>query len=778
MTIALLLGCSWAMMLPTLWPLWASVSVCVCGIALLYTKGWGAWLGTLLFGLGWAMLWGHHANTATLPTSLEARPVHVAGQVIGLPVSHRWSTHFYLRVSDGAGQVPALRGRLLRLSWTVRGPRPVDQAHQSIRAGSHWRLTVILHAPRGLVNPGGFDTERSDFVRRLTAVGVVQAERSNQCVGFPSGLDAWRERVARRIADRVPYPAQAYLRAFAIGDTRGLLTQDWQIMQTTGLTHLLAISGFHVGLVATMGAHVIGVLWLMFPRLGHLLPRQQVAAVASAVAASGYALVSGLSLPTLRTVLMIGAIALARLCQQYTLSRHVLALALMVVLLSDPLAILLPGFWLSFAGVACLVIYFADHQHAPWQQFLSAQKVAMISLLPPTLAFFNQVSVIGPGLNLLVIPWWSFVVIPLSLLALVVDPISPGLGSHLWTLAGHCFAWLWPIIRNATHMSFGTWWVPEPSWLAIGLASLGVGWWLMPHGTPGRWQAQLLVLPLVWPTSTWPRHQALHVVILDVGQGLSVIVRTKRHTLLYDTGPASPEGFDAGARVVVPALRALGVNLLDALVISHADLDHAGGVAAVSAAIPIKQRFAPPMAPLARVQSCLQGQGWQWDGVWFEYLHPPLGFPYLGNASSCVLRVRTAATTMILPGDIPAIVEQRLLREGQLQRPTDLVVVPHHGSLSSSSMAFIHATSPRLAIISAGAQNRFHHPHPEVVARWQAQGAQVRITTCSGAIRIAVTDQGVQVHEQRHWRPRLWDAIERDQTTAILSAQRAQCVYR
>ncbi|WP_017910720.1 DNA internalization-related competence protein ComEC/Rec2, partial [Xanthomonas sp. SHU 199] len=404
------------------------------------------------------------------------------------------------------------------------------------------------------------------------------------------------------------------------------------------------------------------------------------------------------------------------------------ALAAIAMLLCDPLAVLSAGFWLSFLGVAWLAWCMPDAGRG-WREtlrsFLTAQGVATVGLLPVSTMLFGQASVVGPLANLLAIPWWSLVVVPLALLGTALEALHAGAGAWLWRLAAACFDLTWPLFVALGESRFALRWLPEARDWALPLALLGAFWLLLPRAVPGKPLAALLWLPLLWPPLERPRPGEVDLVMFDVGQGLSLLVRTAHHQLLYDTGPAVEDGYDAGERVVVPALHALGVARLDRAVISHGDNDHAGGLGAVRAALPIGLVQAPAGAPLPVDRACVTGDAWEWDGVRFWFLHPAQHFPYLRNESSCVLRVETAHGALLLAGDIGDVVERTLLREAPQALRADVVVAPHHGSAHSSQPAFVAATGARLVLVSAAYGNRFGHPHPGVVARWQAAGAEV-----------------------------------------------------
>lgn len=766
----LLAGVSGGIWAPVLAPSWLS-GLLVCAGLIVWGRRWnGRWLGAVLLGMGWVWLHAGWGLERQLPAQWEGREVVVSGRISGLPEPGVRRTRFRLRVDDDASQPEPLRGRLLQLSWyddfgaLEAGPRV------ALQAGARWQLTARVRAPRGLANPGGFDAERHALAQRISATGHVRAVETARQLGPPAGIDAWRERMSARIATSAPGASARYVQALALGDTRGLDDGDWQTLRATGLTHLIAISGFHVGLVSGFFALVGAGIWRLLPGLARRCPRPQAAAAFALVGALGYAAVAGFALPTVRTVLMIAMVVLARLWRRPVAAADSLALAAIAVLLFDPLSVLAAGFWLSFAGVAWLVWCLPRSEDGLLRGFLSAQGVATLGLLPLTVMLFGQASLAGPLANLVAIPWWSLVVVPLALLGTGLEAVQAGWGAWAWRASSWCFDLSWPLFEWLGQGRFSLWWLPEARGWALPLALLGAFWLLLPRAVPGKALALLLWLPLLWPARELPRPDEVELVMIDVGQGLSLLLRTANHALLYDAGPAVRDGFDAGERAVVPALRALGVARLDRAVVSHGDNDHAGGFDAVRAVLPVARWYAPEGAPPPGDTPCVAGEGWEWDGVRFRFLHPSPAFPYLRNESSCVLRVESAHGAMLLTGDIGEVIERRLLRDTAADLRADVVLAPHHGSAGSSQRAFVEATGARLVLVSAGHGNRFGHPRAEVVRRWQAAGAEVLATADSGAVRVWLGADGLQVRERRAWRSRLWDAAGRARTAAILSA--------
>jgi len=766
--LTLLFGAGACLLLPRLppWPWLAAAFVVGFG---LWLRG-GKWrlIGVLACGLGLAGL--HAASTLAqqLPIPLEQHEVTFEGRVLDLPQREPRRTRFVFRVDADASQPAALRGKRLQLAWydDSKAPPGARPPRFGLHAGSRWRLCAKLRAPRGLRNPGGFDGEKQALADRIAATGYLCGAASPIQLARGRGIDGWRERMSARIAEAVPNQASRFVRALAVGDTRGVGDEDWEVLRAVGVTHLVAISGFHVGIVAGFFALMATLGWRLFPRLGHRIPRPHAAAAAAVLGALAYAAVAGFALPTVRTLLMIAVVALARLLRRAQRTVDVLAVSMMAILLVDPLALLAAGFWLSFAGVAWLLWCLPPTTERSWRAvlrgFLGAQAVATIGLLPLAVALFGQASLAGPLANLLAIPWWSLVVVPLALLGTGLDALHHGLGAAPWRLAATLFDLSWPVFTRLAESPLALAWLPEPRWFALPLALAGAFWLLLPRGIPGKGLALLLWLPLLWPDRGLPRNGDADVTTFDVGQGLSVLVRTAHHTLLYDMGPAIPEGFDAGDRVVVPALHALGVRGLDTAVVSHGDNDHAGGFPAVARAFPPALALTPEGAPpLPHGRACVAETHWRWDGVNFRFLHPPRYFPYLGNDAGCVLRIEAAHGTLLLTADIDDVVERDLLRRDPASLRADVVVVAHHGSNGSSDAGFIAATGAHEALISAGYGNRFHHPRPEAVQRWRDAGARVRVTMETGALHVRLGPDAIAVEERRRSIPRLWDAALR-----------------
>ncbi|WP_256578529.1 DNA internalization-related competence protein ComEC/Rec2 [Pseudomonas sp. NS1(2017)] len=696
-------------------------------------------LAFFLLGLSWACMSAQWALDDRLKPVLDGQTRWVEGRVSGLPQQTDEGVRFVL--TDSRSRNARLPTRI-RVSW--RGGPPV-------RSGERWRLAVTLKRPAGLLNFHGFDQEAWLLAQRIGATGTVKdGER------LAPAANAWRDGVRQRLLLVDAQGREAGLIALVLGDGSGLTAADWQVLQDTGTVHLLVISGQHIGLLAGLIYGLIAGLarYGVWPRTWPWLPWACGLAFATAL---GYGLLAGFGVPVQRACVMVGLVLVWRLRFRHLGLWWPLLLALNGVLVLEPLASLQPGFWLSFAAVAVLILAFGGRlgPWSLWQAWTRPQWLIAIGLFPVLLVLGLPISLSAPFANLVAVPWISLVVLPLALLGTALLAL-PFVGEGLLWLAGGALgalfnglAWL------AGQMPA---WIPADVPLGYWLVSLlGAVLLLLPTGVPFRVLGWPMLLLAVFPPRTLVPDGQVEVTQLDVGQGQSLILRTRHHTLLYDAGPRSGS-FDLGARVVLPSLRKLGVGELDMLLLSHADADHAGGAAAVAKGVPIKRVVGGETEglPLSLgTQPCISGERWTWDGVTFELWQ--WSDAISGNAKSCVLQVQANGERLLLTGDIDRAAEQAMLAS-PLAVPTDWLQAPHHGSRSSSSWPFVERLAPRSVLISRGRNNAFGHPHPQVMARYQRLGSQVYDSAEQGAVRLqlgAFTPPVVARGQRRFWRERL-----------------------
>lgn len=732
--VALALGLLALRFLPALPPVWLCTLLPVIGLMLLPFRTYP--VAFFLFGLSWACLQAQWALDDRLPSRLDGETRWVEGRVVGLPQHTEAVVRFELADARSRhGTVPPL----MRLAWYGGPP---------VKSGERWRVAVKLKRPAGLLNPHAFDYDAWLLAQRIGATGTVKDGEL-----LSEARWAWRDGIRQRLQAVDAQGRTGVLTALVLGDGSGLSRQDWQVLQDTGTVHLLVISGQHIGLLA-------GVVYLLIAGLARYglwpnrLPWLPWACGLAFAAALGYGLLAGFEVPVRRACLMIGLVLLWRLRFRHLGAWWPLLLALNGVLLLDPLASLQPGFWLSFAAVAVLIFTFSGRL-GPWrwwQTWTRAQWLIAIGLGPLLLVLGLPISLSGPLVNLLAVPWISLLVLPPALLGTLLLPV-PYVGEGLLWLAGGLIDGLFRGLAWVAGQVPA--WVPAaiPLWV-WGLGALGAFLLLLPRGVPLRPLGWPLLLLLIFPPRSEIPEGVADIWQLDVGQGLAILVRTRHHTLLYDTGPRFGDN-DLGERVVLPTLRKLGVDGIDLMLISHAHADHAGGARAVAQGLPVKHVLGGEPAELPnewQAAGCESGRRWTWDGVNFELWQ--WAHARESNPKSCVLQIEASGERMLLTGDIDMAAERALL-ESPLAIPTDWLQSPHHGSRSSSSMALLDRLRPKAVLISRGQGNSFGHPHPTVLARYQKYGMAIYDSADQGAIHLQLgrfeAPRSMRL-ERRFWR--------------------------
>jgi competence protein ComEC len=799
LALAWLLGTAWQLQQPRLWAPAVDAALLLAAPALLLAAGrlgrgpgaggercssW-AWCLALAAAAGLgaanASLQARARLADALAPALERQTLELTGVVAELPQDGAEGQRFVLvveqaRAADGTtAAVPAR----VSLSWSRDGPDEPALAAPGVvlRAGQRWRLWARLQAPHALLNPQGFDGELWLFERGLRATGSVRGEPARPqllaegaCCAVERARQAVRDAIAMQVADP---RAAGVLAALAVGDQAAIERADWALYRATGTAHLMAISGLHITMFAWLAAQAVGAAWRRSAALALCLATPRAARVGGVLAAAAYALLAGWGVPAQRTVWMLGCAALLHLLGLRWPWPLVLGAAAVVVSALDPWALLQAGFWLSFAAVGLLMASepaqpdassqpagptpgLADRGLALLRAGLRTQLVATVGLAPLTLLLFQQFSVVGLLANLLAIPLVTLAVTPLALLGVLWAP--------LWSVAAALLEGLNAVLALLAGWSGAVWTAAvAPPWAQ--LAALLAGWLAV---APLPWRLRLLALPLLMPVALPPPSRPapgfFEVVAADVGQGTAVLVRTHAAVLVYDSGPRYGVGRDAGERVLVPLLQALGERRIDTLFISHRDMDHAGGAASLLRALPVgelRSSLEPGHALLssgvAHVR-CEAGQRWERDGVRFAVLHPDAAaYGARGtrpNALSCVLQVTDAAgRRLLLTGDIGAAQEAALLAADAAALRSTLLLVPHHGSAGSSTPAFLDAVAPAVAVVQAGHHNRFGHPAPDVVQRLRARGIEMVQTPDCGAWRWRDGQSSCErLLQLRYWR--------------------------
>jgi competence protein ComEC len=786
-------------------------------------------VAAFIAGYAYAAVRAEMRASESLPAAWELKDVSLSGYVRGLPAGDRGSVRFLfvvdvddVRRRTGIERFPSV----VQLSWRARGERAVPPP---LVPGDRWRLTVRLKRAHGHANFAGHDAEASWFERGVRATGsVVDPATAVRLPGASGGafarIDRVRFALRERMASTLEHAAHGgIVTALAIGTQEAISLADRQALRRTGTSHLVAVSGLHIGFVAALGAALTAWLWRRSCCFGALLaargarewplvlPTPLVATIAGVVCATGYAALAGFNIPAQRALWMLIVASVAFIFGRGIGFSLVLAWAGALVLAVDPWAVTAAGFWLSFGAVALIafalrarlrmrseaqtpldmldVIRASDPawtapppqggdvqgpRGLPWRRWLAngrarsldamrAQWAVTIGLAPLTAFWFSQVSLIGPLANAFAVPWVSVSVVPIVLVGTALPAPLDALayeGAH---------ALLEPLMRALHALAQSPWadrHPPRPSLWALACALIGAAWCLAPRGWPLRWAAPLAWLPLLAPAAAEFEHGTFRLTALDVGQGSSILIETRHHALLFDAG-TGPESTDAGQRIVAPFLLANGVSRIDALVVSHGDADHAGGVPAVVAALDVGQVLgglpeAHRIWHMARSSGvdrlrCAAGQRWQWDGVWFEILWPDPGpLPRVSNEQSCVLKVTAPGMRALLTGDIGAASERVLARRSGEALSADVLLVAHHGSATSSTEPFLDSVHPRVAVFQVGYRNRFRHPHPRVWSRFAERDIALARTDRDGAVRVTLNGGRLALERYRQTHARYW----------------------
>ena len=764
-----------------------------------------------------------YSATALSPL-LEGHDIEVTGQVMAMPQFGEDGVRFRLAVSSARfkGENVTLPPQIALGWYSGFGARPakvqpvtdgdpepsefsleLQRQPQPLRAGERWQMTVRLKAPHGNSNPHGFDYELWLWEQGIQATGYVRASKSDAppkkiSSSWAHPVERARQSVREAIFARIDDRKMAgVLAALVVGDQNAIERADWDVFRATGVAHLMSISGLHITMFAWLASLLIGWLWRrsakLTPALCHGLPASSAGAWGGLALAALYALFAGWGVPAQRTIWMLATVVLLRQSGKQWPWPMVWLLAMAVVVALSPWALMQAGFWLSFVAVGVLFATGARETHATdsgaahanihWpggqNDALKQSKIAVfrvwmakvgsnltsaarqqwvitLALTPLSLLLFNQVSLVGLLANAVAIPWVTLVVTPLA-------------------MAGVLWAPLWDAAALATQgLSLGLQWLASMSWATVSVAAAPlwcaiagvVGGALLAMRLPLHWRA--LGVPLLLPVLLWqplrPVIGQFEVLGADIGQGNALIVRTATHSMVYDTGPKFSRESDAGNRVLVPLLRAMGEKI-DLLMLSHRDSDHIGGAPAVLAMQPQARLVSSiedshELQAVRRSERCLAGQSWAWDGVNFEVLHPlPADYDSAAksNAMSCVLRISNGVQTALLAGDLEAAQELRLVGNPDmlLKLRADFLLIPHHGSKTSSTGAFLDAVQPRLALAQAGYRNRFNHPVDSVLERYRERSIQViKSPTCGAATWQSQQPQNVLCQREqgrRYW---------------------------
>lgn len=705
----------------------------------------------LAFGLGsgWHIQWAAQGLSERLDKQLEGEDLWVQGRVISAPFEYDLVQQFGFYIESSEQGITGLA----RLN---------HYGDEEIQLGDKLDLIVRLNRPHSLANPGSFDREAQMLRAGMIASGYVR-EVLSQSQQFELSLSGIRGELHSRLMEiGSGSPYRGLVIALVLGEKSQLSVHHNELFAKTGTTHLFVISGLHIGLVAGVFFWLASLITSLYPPLFRALPRQKLAGAVALLAAISYAALAGFSLPTQRAVVMLGVVILSGLWGRDLATSYRLLVALALVLTLDPLATTSAGFWYSFVAVAGL-LYLTNFTQtttnqiatretelrrgiAPLKQFaarlLKPQLTVFVLLLLPLLIFGGTPSVFSPLTNVVAIPVVGLLIVPLCLLASLLSLVGGDIPLIVFEVIDWLFRYLFVGLEWVAQMQVDLFGELKPiprqgSRLPWVCASAAVALVLAPIRLHAKLLALPLMLPLLWPAARSNGFD-LAVHVLDVGQGLAVIVQTGNHSLLYDTGFGVENGYSAGQAVIVPALKHLGISTLDTVVVSHGDNDHIGGLEAVLASYKQAEFISNPAVITQTTRpalSCRLVTPWQWEKVHFEFLN--VADPAVSsNDQSCVLKVSVGELSVLLPGDIERPVELLLASQFASKLSSKWLIAPHHGSKSSSSYPFLKRVQPETVLISSGYNNRFGHPSKDIISRYDSLGIDYFVTHEEGMLSL------------------------------------------
>ena len=715
----------------------------------------------LLFGFLWALVHGHLNLYPELDKALEGVDLEVSGQIISIPNVQTRSVRFEFVIHEAmrTGMTkPEQLPKKVRLNWYGNVP--------DLQLGEIWQLRIRLKRPWGFANPGSYDYEKWLFENKIRATGYVRSKGNNLRLQETSILNPnyyFRAKLNNKLS-AIELKHSAIIKALTLGE-RGQMSSDyWSVLTETGTNHLLAISGLHVGIISGFVYFLMVWLWKRSERLCLFISAQRIAAIAGILAAVFYAMLAGFSIPTQRAMIMAAVVFLSIYTMQSFRSWNILSLALLCVLIIDPFSVLSPGFWLSFLAVTIILFSVNDSNKAKGWHIVRIQFVLALGLLPVTLLFFQQASLISPLANFFAVPWISILVVPLTLLGSLCLLVDEMIGVWLLQCVNFMLEIFWWVLEFFYSLPFASWKHAIPDWVIIPTA-LGILLLLLPKGLPAKVLSIALLSPLVFAKAPIVPEGNLNLSVLDVGQGTALILQVEEHVLVYDTGPKFSSNFNAGEAVVATYLRKRGVNEIDILVVSHEDKDHAGGLDGLLMNINAKQMIVNHTSAYKHenLQACREGMHWNWNMVDFKILHPSkdIAAENIGtlskNNSSCVLLINHPSGSILLTGDIERSIEKDLIKHYQDMLDVDILIAPHHGSNSSSTTQFIQATSPEFVVFTTGYRNPYGFPDEKVVSRYEEYGSHLVNSAMQGMISFEISIDGLQLQPgYREVRQRFW----------------------
>lgn len=707
-------------------------------------------------GFCWALFITQLKIGHSLNPEIENKDLVVNGVVASVPEIHGDHSRFLFELAtmtDSKGNKYKFSERV-RLSWYKNKTVP--------KPGEMWQFMVRLKRPYSFMNSGGFDYEAWMLRQGIKATGYIKKSGVNKKLRDTNRffIEKQRYKIARQIKQKLDVPLSGIVLALSLGDRSQLDAQQRRVLSETGTNHLIAISGLHIGLIATFVYFIAYFIWRQFYFLTQRLPAPYFASLMAFIVALFYALLSGFALPAQRALIMLGVFLLAILQPGRMLISHVICIAAVFILLFDPFAIIAADFYLSFMAVLFILYLtqFRINKQSKFTKFIVLQCLLSLCLLPVLIFWFKQIPLYSIAANLIAIPVIGFFIVPLSLVISIFLFLFPSVVENLYVIIKILYDWLWWWLTFLSEQHHSVIAIASPNSLSIILAIIGVMILTMPRGLPARYLGVFFFLPLLFPVHEKLKEGEFEFVLLDVGQGLSAVVRTQNKTLLYDTGARFSERFNTGDAVIKPYLRQKGISNISMLIISHGDNDHIGGVDAITRNFHIGDIISsvPKKLEGYGAKRCISGQAWEWNKVNFEILSPAENSDVSGNNASCVLKIASEYGSVLLTGDIEKKAELELVNRYHEKLASELLLVPHHGSKTSSTKAFISAVSPKYAFIPAGYKNRFGFPKQDIMARYNVFNVKTFVSYETGELSAKFLRTGLKINEFRNENRRFW----------------------
>ncbi|CAM4451447.1 MAG: ComE operon protein 3 [Legionellaceae bacterium] len=710
----------------------------------------------LLLGWSWALFHAFWQLSKNLPSELEGKSLLTCGEIVSIPEFHNNSVYFNFLLKKIINPSSEKDNYLIRLSW-------YSKTLPSLHIGDYWQFKIKVKRSNSIQNPGGSDYERWLFEHGINAIGYIQSVKENQFIKKQnySFFNTLREKLNQGLIESLNNKeGKGLISALTIGLRDHITASQWLTMQGTGTNHLMAIAGLHIGFVSTFAHWIAQRLWCLSSQLPLYIPAPQIGAIAALVVGFFYSGLAGFALPTQRAVIMLSVFLLSTLFKKNIPLWHAWSIALWIVLIKEPLAILSDSFWLSFGSVA-IILYGMSNRLKPsgiWWKYFHIQWIIAIGLIPITLWFFKNISFIGFIANAIAIPWVAFSVLPAALMGAFIYFFIPEFAIKCWQFAEYLLMLLWHLLEWLASISIFQWQTNIPSYVILSLAVIYSLLLIAPRGFPLRWLGLLGIIPLLKGNISNPSTNELWLTALDVGQGLALVIRIGNHVLIYDTGGKYSPEYDMGKAAVIPYLHAMDIKKIDTLIVSHADNDHSGGVDSILKKIPTEQVFTSYFQqwPIPKNYYCQEGIKWKWEHASFEFLNT-IHFKKRNN-NSCVLKIVFGKHSLLLPGDIEKVGEHYLLIHHEKELKSNLIVAPHHGSRTSSMEKFVQAVDAKYIIFSVGYRNRFHFPKEDIVNRYLKRGGICYRTDNSGAITFKFTfnKSEVEIEEYRLKNKHFW----------------------